>query len=114
MMFAGKIYKFHSVFASHNLLERQSQRIVLTGGCSQIPGLEELGSRILGRQVRLGKPLRVQGLPPAATGPAFASAVGLALHAVHPQDECWDFEMPVDQVGQRSFRRAVRWFRENW
>lgn len=91
-----------------------SQRIVLTGGGSQIPGLEELASRILGRQVRMGKPLRVQGLPPAATGPAFSSAVGLALHAVHPQDECWDFEMPVDQVGGRSLRRAVRWFRENW
>ncbi len=91
-----------------------SQQIVLTGGASQIPGLDLLASRILGQQVRLGRPLRVHGLPQAVTGPAFASAVGLALFAAHPQDEWWDFEMPVDSYPARSLRRAVRWFRENW
>ena len=90
------------------------QRVVLTGGGAQIPGLEELAARILGRQVRVGKPLRVQGLPQSATGPAFAAAVGLALHASAPQDECWDFEIPADRVGARRVRRAIRWIRENW
>lgn len=90
------------------------QRVVLTGGSAQVPGLETLAQRILGRQVRIGKPLRVQGLPQAATGPAFAAAVGLALHASHPQDECWDFEMPSDLIGARRVRRALKWFRENW
>jgi len=75
------------------------QRVVLTGGASQLPGLT---------------PLRVQGLPQAATGPAFSAAVGLAMHTVHPQDECWDFEMPTDLYGNRSFKRALRWFKENW
>ncbi|MEO9782436.1 MAG: cell division protein FtsA [Sedimentitalea sp.] len=91
-----------------------SQQIVLTGGGSQIPGLDGLASRILGQQVRLGRPLRVHGLPQAATGPGFASAVGLALFAAHPQDEWWDFEIPVDRYPARSFRRAVKWFRDNW
>jgi cell division protein FtsA len=91
-----------------------SQQIVLTGGASQIPGLDLLASRILGQQVRLGRPLRVHGLPQSVTGPAFASSVGLALFAAHPQDEWWDFEMPVDSYPARSLRRAVRWFRENW
>ena len=90
------------------------QRIVLTGGGSQLPGLEELATRVLGRQARRGKPMRVHGLPQAATGPAFSSVVGLALHTVHPQDECWDFEMPVDHLGNRSLKRAIRWFKENW
>jgi cell division protein FtsA len=91
-----------------------SQQIVLTGGGSQIPGLDLLASRILGQQVRLGRPLRVHGLPQAATGPGFATAVGLCLFAACPQDEWWDFEMPVDRHGARSFRRAVKWFRDNW
>ena len=73
-----------------------SQQIVLTGGASQIPGLDGLAPKILGQQVRIGRPLRVQGLPQAATGPAFASAVGLCLFAAHPQDEWWDFEVPAD------------------
>jgi len=90
------------------------QRIVLTGGSAQIPGLEPLAQRILGRQLRIGKPLRVQGLPQAATGSGVSAAVGLALYASHPQDECWDFEMPADRVGARRMRRALRWFRENW
>ena len=40
-----------------------SQQIVLTGGASQIPGLDMLANRILGQRVRMGRPLRVQGLP---------------------------------------------------
>lgn len=91
-----------------------SQQIVLTGGASQVPGLDGLASRVLGQRVRLGRPLRVQGLPQAATGPAFASAVGLCLFAAHPQDEWWDFEVPAERYPARSLKRALRWFRENW
>ncbi len=91
-----------------------SQQIVLTGGASQIPGLDGLAPKILGQGVRIGRPLRVQGLPQATTGAAFASAVGLCLFAAHPQDEWWDFEMPMDSSASRSFRRAVRWFKDNW
>ncbi len=91
-----------------------ARQIVLTGGGSQIPGLDGLASRILGQQVRLGRPLRVQGLPQAATGPAFAASVGLCLFAAHPQDEWWDFEIPMESYPARSLRRAVKWFKDNW
>ncbi|WP_425038413.1 cell division protein FtsA [Primorskyibacter sp. S187A] len=91
-----------------------SQQIVLTGGASQIPGLDAMAARILGHQVRLGRPLRVHGLPQAVTGPGFAATVGLCLFAAHPQDEWWDFEIPVDRYPARSFKRAVQWFRDNW
>jgi cell division protein FtsA len=91
-----------------------SQQIVLTGGASQTPGLDGLASKVLGQQVRLGRPLRVHGLPQAATGPGFATAVGLCLFAAHPQDEWWDFEIPVDRLPARSLKRAVQWFRDNW
>ena len=91
-----------------------SQQIVLTGGGSQIPGLDGLASKILGQQVRLGRPLRVHGLPQAATGPMFSSAVGLALFAAHPQDEWWDFDIPADRYPNRSLKRAVKWFKDNW
>jgi cell division protein FtsA len=91
-----------------------SQQIVLTGGASQIPGLDMLAPKILGQQVRVGRPLRVHGLPQAATGAAFASSVGLALFAAHPQDEWWDFEMPSEMGAPRSLKRAVKWFKDNW
>ena len=91
-----------------------SQQIVLTGGGSQIPGLDGLANRILGAQVRLGRPMRVHGLPQAASGPDFAGAVGLTLFAAHPKDEWWDFEIPTESYPSRSLRRAMRWFRDNW
>lgn len=91
-----------------------SQQIVLTGGGSQIPGLDGLASKILGQQVRLGRPMRVHGLPQAATGPGFAATVGMCLFATHPQDEWWDFDLPVERYPARSLNRAVKWFRENW
>ena len=91
-----------------------SQQIVLTGGASQIPGLDGLAARILGQRVRLGRPLRVQGLPQAATGPAFSSAVGLCLFAAHPQDEWWDFDIPAERYPARSLKRALKWFKDNW
>ncbi|MEO1561791.1 MAG: cell division protein FtsA [Pseudomonadota bacterium] len=90
------------------------QRIVLTGGMSDLLGVDGLATRILGQQVRLGRPMRIQGLPQAATGQSFAAAVGLVLYSAHPQDECWDFDLPVSGLQTRSLRRAVRWFRENW
>jgi cell division protein FtsA len=91
-----------------------SQQIVLTGGGSQIPGLDGLAARILGQRVRLGRPLRVQGLPQATTGPAFASAVGLCLFAAHPQDEWWDFDIPSDRYAARPMRKVLKWFKDNW
>jgi cell division protein FtsA len=91
-----------------------SQQIVLTGGGSQIPGLDTLAPRFFGPQVRAGRPLRVAGLPERATGPAFASAVGLCLFAANPQDEWWDFEIPTESYPARSLRRAFRWFADNW
>jgi cell division protein FtsA len=91
-----------------------SQQIVLTGGASQIPGLDGLAARILGQRVRLGRPLRVQGLPQAATGPAFSSAVGLCLFAANPQDEWWDFDIPTERYPARSLKRAMKWFKDNW
>ncbi len=91
-----------------------SQQVVLTGGGALVPGIDGLAARIFGQQVRLGRPVRVRGLPQAASGPAFSSAVGLCVLATHPQDEWWDFDLPIDSYPARSLRRALRWFRDNW
>jgi hypothetical protein len=76
--------------------------------------LDGLAARILGQRIRLGRPLRVQGLPQATTGSAFAAAVGLCLFAAHPQDEWWDFEIPSERYPARSLKRAFKWFKDNW
>jgi cell division protein FtsA len=76
--------------------------------------MDTLASRILGQQVRLGRPLRIHRLPQAYSGPSCSALVGLSLFGASPQDEWWDFEMPLERYGQKSLRRALRWFKENW
>lgn len=56
------------------------RRVVLTGGACQLTGLPEVARRILGGQVRTGRPLGIKGLPEAGKGPAFATAVGLLVY----------------------------------
>lgn len=57
-----------------------AKRLVVTGGGSQMSGLTELSRRILSRNVRLGRPIGINGLPEAGTGPAFAAAAGLLIY----------------------------------
>ena len=67
-------------FADSPLAAEPRARVVLTGGASQLNGMPELAARILGRQVRIGRPLGIAGLPDEAKGPAFAVAAGLLVY----------------------------------
>jgi cell division protein FtsA len=53
------------------------RRAVLTGGACQLAGARELAARVLNKQVRIGRPQNLPGLPAAASGPDYATAVGL-------------------------------------
>ena len=53
--------------------------IVLTGGSANLAGLAEMVAEITGLPVRIGVPLRLQGLAETISDPAYAAAVGL-LH----------------------------------
>ncbi len=63
--------------AESGLSRATGNRIVLTGGASQLPGLMHLARQILGHDVRLGQPMPVRGMPEIYTGPAFATVTGL-------------------------------------
>jgi cell division protein FtsA len=79
-----------------------------------LPGLFDVASKILDSAVRIGKPIRIQGLPHATNGPEFAASIGLALHAGHPQDVCWDFQIPFGRSGFTKINGIFKWFAENW
>lgn len=91
-------------------------RVVLTGGASQLTGLPELATQILGRPVRIGRPLGISGLPDEARGPAFAVATGLL---VYPQlahlepNELRSTRHAMTGTGG-YFARVGRWLRESF
>ncbi|HVY57570.1 MAG TPA: cell division protein FtsA [Xanthobacteraceae bacterium] len=91
-------------------------RVVLTGGASQLNGLPELAARMLGRPVRVGRPLGISGLPDAAKGPAFAVAAGLL---VYPQAAHLEHFEPRRtrqlMTGTGGYiTRVGRWLRESF
>jgi cell division protein FtsA len=78
-------------------------RVVLTGGAAQLVGARELAAHILNRQVRLGRPFGVIGLPDAATGPNFATLIGLLAFATGDGQTLHDLdftaESPTGMIG---------------
>ncbi len=50
---------------------------VITGGCSQLPGVYDVATRVLDCPVRLAKPERLTGMADALRNPAYSTSVGL-------------------------------------
>jgi cell division protein FtsA len=90
--------------------------VVLTGGASQLNGLPELAARIIGRPVRLGRPLGIAGLPDAAKGPAFAVAAGLLVYPQAAHLEHFEARRKRQLMTGTGgyFARVGRWLRESF
>jgi cell division protein FtsA len=92
------------------------RHVVLTGGASQLNGLPELAARIIGRPVRLGRPLGIAGSPDAAKGPAFAVAAGLLVYpqAAHIEHFEARHKRQLTTGTGGYFARVGRWLRESF
>jgi cell division protein FtsA len=75
--------------------------------------LRDLCQHVLDKQVRLGRPIRLSGLPDAVSGPAFATTAGLLAYISEHADE-----MPAEIMTHLDtgniIDRVRRWWRENW
>ncbi|MCW5696758.1 MAG: cell division protein FtsA [Bauldia sp.] len=92
------------------------RRIVLTGGASQLNGLAEAARRILARNVRLGRPLGVSGLPEVARGPSHATTVGMLIY---PQAGGIELSAHRPEAVRATgtggyFSRFSRWLKESF
>ncbi|MBK8177069.1 MAG: cell division protein FtsA [Rhodospirillales bacterium] len=90
------------------------RRTVLTGGACQLAGASDLAGQILDKQVRIGRPRGVAGLPEAMTGPAFATCAGLLRFAANQAREGLEpVYRPAENPSGR-FGRLGQWLRENF
>ncbi|WP_421857843.1 cell division protein FtsA [Oricola sp.] len=95
------------------------KRVVLTGGAAQLTGMPEAARRILGRNVRIGRPLGVSGLPASAKGPAFSAAGGLMIYpqVAGNDHSSMKFHSPGRLAGTGTdgpLGRMTQWFRDNF
>lgn len=95
-----------------------SHQVVLTGGGAELKGIAEHMQGALGRTVRIGKPMGLNGLPEAHSGPAFSTLVGLILYAASERvDLNSGYDLKSGQMSDLSpglFERIKRAIRENF
>jgi cell division protein FtsA len=87
-------------------------RVILTGGACQLHGIRELAGVMLNKQVRVGKPMALSGLPEMAQGPEFAKTAGLIHYACERMDEQPRLDDEVSDMP--LWTRFKIWFKENW
>lgn len=107
----------HERLISSGFDQVAGKRVVLTGGGSQLQGARELATRILDKQVRLGRPLRVDGLAEATVGPAFATCAGLLAYAAQGfvrKGTMTTTTMLAPQESRSTMARVSQWIRENF
>jgi cell division protein FtsA len=86
-------------------------RVVLTGGASQLGGVRELAAQMLERNVRLGKPNAMIGLPDSACAPNFATLAGLLGFATGDGQTMHDINFE-DEQSAGWFGRFVNFLKE--
>lgn len=90
------------------------RRVVITGGASQLEGVRDLAELVLDKQVRLGRPKMIKGLPESVSGPAFATTAGLLRYAVNEHVTLPDIAA-IDAVAKgRGFGPIGQWLKENF
>lgn len=67
-------------------LELLAGNVVITGGASLMPGIEQLATERFRLPVRIGKPIGVSGLVDVVASPAHATAVGLVRYGMLSQE----------------------------
>jgi cell division protein FtsA len=90
------------------------RRVVLTGGACQLHGAREFAGLILDKQVRIGRPQRVDGLAEATCGPAFSSAAGLLHFALSERAEVSVARRSRGGSPNGVFGRLGHWLRQNF
>jgi cell division protein FtsA len=90
--------------------------VILSGGASQLTGTLDLATRILGRQVRIGRPLGFSRLPNEAKSASFAVPTGLL---VYPQYAHLEHVEPRHTRQLKTgtdgyFGKVGRWLREGF
>ena len=95
-------------------------KIILTGGSSQLQGIKEVSSHIFNKYTRIAKPVDIIGMPESSKGPAFSTVVGMLLYAAKQKDKYEGRSKfnPMEIVsgakhGSKGFW-LVEWFKRNF
>ena len=104
--------EIRSVLDGEGFFDQHGSSVVLTGGVSMTEGLLPLAQEILGTNVRLGEPRALPGLPVAAQGHQYASAIGLVLFMASWTDSIE--QKTKTKPKPPSFGRLFNWLKKQY
>ena len=84
--------------------------VVLTGGCSLVEGMAELGEQVFNLPVRVGNPQGLGGLTDVVMDPKYATAVGLLKYGAGRDTSDFRFRIREKNLFRRVWSRMRRWF----
>ena len=93
------------------------RRVVLTGGASQLTGAREVATQWLDRQIRMGLPQLIPGMPESAHNAGYAVCAGLLKYALKPDTH---YALPkekareIERAQQGYMRKMGQWIAESF
>jgi cell division protein FtsA len=97
------------------LAELATRRIVLTGGASQLLGLDQIFGARFGSTVRIGRPQPIGRMPESVCSPGFSTVIGLVKIAADPATATASVQGFVAARSERGYLdRIERWIRESF
>ena len=110
-IFVGLRDRMHAA----GMISMAGQKLVLTGGGSEINGAAEVASNVFGKDVRLGRQRGVSGLPGQETGSALAAPVGLLIRLLDGDMHLEADVAPEGVVSRQDYlARIGQWLRESF
>ncbi len=99
---------------AHGLKNNHNHRVVLTGGGSQLPGMRTVGNLILDKQVRIGGPRNLTGVPEHINNnPIFSTALGMLLFEVNNIERKPTKVISRPTGGSGKIAKIFNWLRQN-
>jgi cell division protein FtsA len=84
-------------------------RIVLTGGAANLPGLDQLARRVLSASVRIGVPVRPDGISEELRNPSYSTSVGILLWSLEDALQ-WSTSSNGHKTSEGLYNRLLGWF----
>jgi cell division protein FtsA len=101
----------HHEVERNGFAEALTSGVVITGGSTLLPGMNELAEEIMGVPVRRGTPRGIGGLVDVVKSPIYATGVGLVVYGARHQDRRL-FRIREENVFRKVKGRMSEWLKE--
>jgi cell division protein FtsA len=88
-------------------------KIVITGGTSQLSGLKEFISHLFSKTVRIGHPQMLDGIADSTSGVSFAAPIGMLIHVAESENATDPFGLKTSS-NEGVLGKLMQWLKQNF